>query len=170
MLISEDYKQQQQEMHNNPNYGVASVSFAPIVTDIINKAGFTEILDYGCGKGRLAGAIRPDHNVTIQLYDPGMPGYDEEPEPMQFVTCIDVLEHVEPDSLDAVLDDLKEKTLVMGFFTIHTGPAMKVLPDGRNAHLIQEDYKWWLPKLWDRFDIVNLNNITNGFYVIVRAL
>ena len=28
-----------------------------------------------------------------------------------------------------------------------TGPAEKMLPDGRNAHLIQQPKQWWLDKV-----------------------
>lgn len=169
-LISDEYREEQQQLHKNPNYGVASVSFAPFVTNLINTLEIDEMLDYGAGKARLAKNIEPNRPLKIELYDPAIPDYCDEPNPRQFVTCIDVLEHIEPDLLDYVLDDLKRVTKQYGFFTIHTGPAVKVLKDGRNAHLIQEDYKWWLPKLWDRFHIHQLVHTKSGFYVIVRAI
>jgi hypothetical protein len=170
VLISEDYRRQQEELHKNPKYGVASVSFAPLVTNLINKLEVDEMLDYGCGKGRLARSIQPDRQLTIELYDPAQPDWSEAPTPRQFVTCIDVLEHIEPELLDNVLDDLKRVTLEYGFFSIHTDPATKILPDGRNAHLIQEDFRWWLPKLWERFDIHSMSHVPNGFYVVVKKL
>lgn len=67
------------------------------------------------------------------------------------VVCIDVLEHIEPDCLEAVLDDLKRVTASFGIFTVATGPAKKVLADGRNAHLIQQDPEWWMMKIFARF-------------------
>jgi len=170
MLISEEYRKEQEELHKNPNYGVASVSFAPMVTNLINNLGIEEMLDYGAGKGRLAQSIEPDHKIQIELYDPAMPDYSDEPSPRELVACIDVLEHIEPDCLDGVLDDLKRVTKRYGFFTIHTGPAIKVLSDGRNAHLTQEDYTWWLPKLWSRFHIHNFTHTDSGFFVIVRTI
>jgi len=169
MLISEEYRKEQEHLHQNPNYGVASVTFAPIVTHLINTLQVDEMLDYGAGKGRLAHSIKPDRAVQIALYDPAMPDYCDDPEPSEFVTCIDVLEHIEPDCLDSVLDDLKRVTLHYGFFTIHTGPAVKVLQDGRNAHLTQEDYRWWMPKLWSRFHVHQMTNTQSGFTVLVRA-
>lgn len=169
MLISEEYRKEQEHLHQNPNYGVASVTFAPIVTHLINTLQVDEMLDYGAGKGRLAHSIKPGRAVQIALYDPAMPDYCDDPEPSEFVTCIDVLEHIEPDCLDSVLDDLKRVTLHYGFFTIHTGPAVKVLQDGRNAHLTQEDYRWWMPKLWSRFHVHQMTNTQSGFTVLVRA-
>ena len=169
MLISDEYRKEQETLHENPNYGVASVSFAPMVTNLINTLGIDEMLDYGAGKGRLAQSINPQRRVIIELYDPAMPDYCEAPEPRQFVTCIDVLEHIEPDLLDNVLDDLKRVTKQYGFFTIHTGPAIKTLQDGRNAHLTQETYEWWMPKIWDRFHVHQMTHTHSGFSVIVKA-
>jgi hypothetical protein len=168
MLITEEYRKEQEKLHENPGYGVASVSFAPIVTHLINTLQIDEMLDYGAGKGRLAHSINPDRSVQIALYDPAMPDYSESPSPAQFVTCLDVLEHIEPECLDSVLDDLKRVTCGYGFFSIHTGPAVKVLQDGRNAHLTQEDYTWWLPKIWSRFHVHQMTHVPSGFTVLVR--
>jgi hypothetical protein len=169
MLISEDYKAQQRELHQNEYYGTASVSYAPLVTNLINQLQIDEMLDYGAGKGRLAESIKPDRKLLIELYDPAQPDWSDTPSPRQFVTCIDVLEHIEPELLNNVLNDLQRVTKQYGFFTIHTGPAVKVLNDGRNAHLIQEDFRWWLPKLWSRFDIHSMSHTPSGFNVVVKA-
>lgn len=170
MLITDEYRKEQEELHKNPNYGRASESYAPIVAALINKSKVDNILDYGAGKGRLGQSLPNcglDHRVTIEHYDPAIPEWSDEPEARDLVCCIDVLEHIEPELIDEVLDHLKEKTRYCGFFTIHTGPAKKVLSDGRNAHLIQEDADWWLPKLLDRFELMNFTRVQNGFYVIV---
>ena len=170
MLISKEYKAEQEKLHENVNYGVASISFAPMVSGLIDTLKVDEMLDYGAGKGRLGQSIKPSRPITIELYDPAIEAYNDTPTPRDFVCCIDVLEHIEPECLDDVLDDLKRVTKRFGFFTIHTGPAVKVLSDGRNAHLTQEDYKWWLPKLWERFHIHQLTHVPSGFVVTVRAL
>ena len=169
VLISENYRKQQEDLHKNPNYGVASVSYAPLVTQLINKLGVDEVLDYGAGKGRLGQSIKPNKKIVIDHYDPAIPEWSEPPDSRQFVCCIDVLEHIEPELLDNVLDDLKRVTEFYGFFTVHTGPAVKVLADGRNAHLTQEDYIWWLPKFWDRFRIHSFSHTPGGFYIVVES-
>ena len=168
MLISEDYRKQQEQLHENPNYGVASVQYAPIVTSILNQTGLSDLLDYGAGKGRLAKSINPNHEVSVTHYDPARPEWSETPDSHQMVCCIDVLEHIEPELLDDVLDDLQRVTELLGFFTVHTGPAVKVLPDGRNAHLIQQGSEWWLPKFMERFELVTFQAQKNGFYVLVK--
>ena len=111
--------------------------------------------------------VSPD--VNIDRYDPAIPKWSEVPDPHEMVACIDVLEHIEPEFLDDVLDDLKRLTIRLGFFSIHTGPAVKTLSDGRNAHLIQEPPKWWLPKIMDRFELRSFSNVDNGFWVIVHG-
>jgi len=170
-LITEDYRRMQQELHRNPEYGVASLEYAPIVAQVMKTTGFTELLDYGAGKGRLGQALDGlfDVPLTIHHYDPAIPQWSARPAPCRLVTCIDVLEHIEPHLLDNVLDDLRRLTLTVGIFSVHTGPAVKVLADGRNAHLIQQPPSWWLPKLLERFELAVYNrNQKVGFYVIVE--
>ena len=169
-LISDRYREQQTRLHeSNPDYGTASVSFAPLAADLMRQNRITRLLDYGAGKGRLAQALNQllAFPFTAAHYDPAIPEWSKTPSPEDFVCCIDVLEHIEPDRLDAVLDDLKRVTRRIGFFTVHTGPARKSLADGRNAHLIQQPPDWWLPRLMNRFELYNFSRVENGFHVIV---
>ena len=170
-LISEDYRRMQHELHKNPNYGVASVEYAPLVAQVMDAVGVTELLDYGAGKGRLGQTLREmaESPIIVHHYDPAIPPWSAPAQPCRFVACIDVLEHIEPDLIDNVLDDLKRVTLGTGVFTVHTGPAAKLLTDGRNAHLIQQPPLWWLPKLLSRFDLVQFNRMPQGFWVAVEA-
>jgi hypothetical protein len=169
-LITEEYRRMQQALHENPDYGVASVMFAPLVADIIQALGVKEVLDYGAGKGRLGMELRKlvQRPLSIRHYDPAIPQWAATPEPCEFVACIDVLEHIEPELLDNVLDDLKRLTVGAAVFTVHCGPAAKVLPDGRNAHLNQNPPAWWLPKFLKRFELVQFSRIENGFWVGVE--
>lgn len=174
-LISPEYQAQQQHLHETTEYGTAGESYGPLVAQIIERLELTHLLDYGCGsrmsllkglKGRIKGKL------TYQAYDPGA-GREElatAPIPAQMVACIDVLEHIEPDCLDNVLDHLASLTEAVALLSIHTGPAQKILPDGRNAHLTQQPMEWWLPKLWSRWDIQTVQRThENGFHVIAYA-
>ena len=169
MLITDEYRRQQEVMHENPNYGTASVTFAPIVAQIIEKLQVTDLLDYGCGKMRLFDALKGKvkHQMRFQAYDPAIERLAGRPIPSPMVTCIDVLEHIEPDCLDDVLDDLQSLTMFVGFFSVSCKPANKTLPDGRNAHLIQESPEWWIPKFTSRFELHTFQVVPSGFYVIV---
>ncbi len=169
-LISEEYRLQQQRLHENPDYGMASVEYAPLVAGLLEATRAAELLDYGAGKGRLGISLR-DHmkrSLRIHHYDPAIPHWSAPPAPCGFVACIDVLEHVEPHLLDSVLDDLKRVVTGVGVFTVHVHPAMKVLSDGRNAHLIQQPAGWWLPKFLERFELATFNRMPQGFWIVVE--
>lgn len=170
-LISESYRQEQQKLHAKGNYGTASIQYAPMVSQIVNRMGITHLLDYGSGRNcNLAKHLKADHKVTYQAYDPGVPEFASPAVPAEMVASIDVLEHIEPEYLGSVLNDIARLTQGVCFLSIHTGPAIKVLSDGRNAHLIQEPMMWWLPKLWDRFELQTVQ-VTNehGFFVVGLA-
>ncbi|HEX2826593.1 MAG TPA: hypothetical protein VHP37_09630 [Burkholderiales bacterium] len=169
-LITEEYRRLQTELHRNPDYGVASVEYAPIVGQLMQAMGTRELLDYGAGKGRLAHKLEEmyDEPFVIHHYEPAMPAWSAPPEPCELVACIDVLEHIEPDLIDNVLDDLKRVTRRVGIFTIDTMPAGKTLADGRNAHLIQQPASWWLPKLLERFELNHFTRVPRGFWVVVE--
>ena len=172
--ISEEYLKQQQELHKNPNYGVASLEFSPLVAQLVKQANIQSISDYGAGKKRLLEGLKAN-GVTPENYypfDPAFPEYGE-PKSADLVCCIDVLEHIEPTKLSAVLEELASITVGFGFFSIHMGPAGKVLSDGRNAHLIQKPTSWWLPRLCEHFNVLELRQhqiFGNGFWCIVRKI
>lgn len=172
-LISDGYRAQQAQMHENPDYGVASTHFAPIVAKVMNQHQVAQLLDYGAGKGRLGqtliGKRLVDHKFFLQQYEPAHPDWGDLPEPAEMVACLDVLEHIEPELLDNVLDDLQRVTLSIGLFSVATEPALKTLPDGRNAHLIVEPPAWWLPKIMARFDLQVFQRTPDGFFVLVKA-
>ncbi len=107
----------QQKLHENADYGMASVHYASIVADVAKAVRATELLDYGAGKGRLGQELRSrlDLQLLIYHYDPAIPQWSAPPAPRRFVACIDVLEHIEPDLLQNVLDDLKRVVLGWAF-------------------------------------------------------
>ena len=147
MTISASYLAQQKQMHENPDYGVASQHYAPIVIRLVDQIKAKSISDYGAGKCQLRQRMAELGKSDFEYfpYDPAFPDYGP-PKQADLVCSIDVLEHVELQYLDSVLDDLEKITVNVGLFTVHTGPAIKTLPDGRNAHLIQKPSSWWLPE------------------------
>ncbi len=103
-VITEEYRKLQQELHQNPNYGVASLQFAPIVANIIKDLNVESLSDYGAGKKNLLkGLTELGINLKVyQPYDPAFPEYGE-PKTADLVCCIDVLEHIEPDLINNVI-------------------------------------------------------------------
>ena len=172
--ISDDYLKLQQELHLNPNYGVASLQFAPLVAQLVKQTNVQSICDYGAGKKRLLEGLRSNGLIPkfYHPFDPAFPEYGE-PQSADLVCCIDVLEHIEPTKLDSVLEELETITVGLGFFSVHMGPAGKVLSDGRNAHLIQKPTSWWLPRLCQHFNILELQQhqvFGTGFWCVVQRI
>ncbi len=162
MLITSEYRKLNQQLHEDrPDYGVASLMLADQVYEIAQALGVTDLLDYGAGKGRLAVALLGKMNVVN--YEPAIEKYASEPGPKEFVVSIDVLEHIEPECLDAVLDHMARLTQKAIFLTVTTIPASKILADGRNAHLTVEPPEWWIPKLLQRWEMESYNRNDTGF-------
>lgn len=169
--ITNEYLELQKQLHLNPDYCIASLSFAPIIAEIIKKANIKSLSDYGAGKKNLLLGLNNNGIKDIEYfpYDPAFPEYGG-PVASQLVCCIDVLEHIEPELIDNVIKDLAGIVTNLGYFSIHMGPAKKILADGRNAHLIQKPCSWWLAKIVKHFEIVQLMShriMGNGIWMIV---
>jgi hypothetical protein len=163
-LISTEYKALNRQMHHdNIFYGVGGGKHKDTILKLSEKLGTTSILDYGCGKGFLAKELP----FPIWEYDPGIKGKDEAPRPADIVVCTDVLEHIEPDKILHVLADLKRCVRKVGYFTIHTGPARKQLPDGRNTHLLQKGKQWWKNRLKAFFTVGMMREQGPELFVVV---
>lgn len=177
-LITDEYRALNAELHErNPLYGVSGQQWAREVLRLALECKAEDILDYGCGKQTLAEALTDsDYGVAgnalrftgkkIIGYDPALEGLDEPPEPADLVICGDVLEHIEPECLDAVLDDLARVTKKTLFVVVSTIPAKKKLKDGRNAHLIVKPMEWWMPKIAERFHVKRFVDHGGEFSVV----
>lgn len=149
-LVTDAYREQLSTLHASGKWGADGAKHVDAVRAFIAEIAPETILDYGCGRMRLAEELtKDDPPRRVSGYDPGIPGREKPPKPGDLVVCTDVLEHVEPDRLDAVLDHIHRLTGKGAYLVIATRPAKAVLPDGRNAHLIVRDGQWWLDKLSD---------------------
>jgi hypothetical protein len=143
-LITPAYVQEQQLLHQDPTYGAGSHRYAHLLIDIMRQEKCETILDYGAGKGTLAKVIHSITGMTIAEYDPGVPGKEQAPAPADLVACIDVMEHIEPFCLDAVIQDLARLTRKRLFLDIATKfDKHRWLTDGRNSHQIVNEGGWW---------------------------
>lgn len=165
ITITDDFRKLNQQLHEeNPYYGAGGAKHASIVEKM--KVGSIEsVLDYGCGKGRLQKAL----SFPIWQYDPAVPEFSAPPRPADLVVCTDVLEHIEPECLSAVLDDLRRVTKQIGYFVIHLGPAQKCYDDGRNTHLIQKEPKWWVQKISKFFTIAKAIESKGELHLVVKS-
>ena len=163
-LISDSYKAMNRLLHeSNGEYG-SNTKFDPgsesevIAESIILFAknnNVRSILDYGCGKGsfkKASTSMAP--KLTVTEYDPAIPGKEALPSPADLVICMDVLEHIEPECLDAVLQHIQSVSIKGAILRPSLLPAKKILPDGRNAHLILESPGWWQGKVSKYFNVI----------------
>lgn len=163
-LITDEYRELNRRFHEESEvYGIGGHEWATHVEKLAGDLNSTSILDYGCGKSTLANAL-PD--LPIREYDPAVPGKDALPDPADFVVCTDVLEHIEPHCLRAVLDHICETARKLIMVTISVAPAVKSLPDGRNAHLSVHPVSWWLSEFNRRVDIIQLNVVGPTLFII----
>ena len=166
MLISDLYREQNGQIHRtNPTWGITHEFDVAMVREILRQyPSLVSVLDYGCGKGRLGKVL----GGQVQSYDPAVPEFASEPRPADLVVCTAVLEHIEPDCLDDVLADLSRLTLQMAYLKVDFMPSSHFLADGRNAHLIQQDLNWWLPKLTAHWQIKAIENRERNFIFVGR--
>ena len=170
MLIIEAYRAEQERLHRLGGYGTASLDYGPVVTNILRATGCRSMLDYGCGlMQNLRKVVALPDGVKYQGYDPAIPTFQEKA-PADLVVCIDVLEHIEPECIDDVLDDLRALTGQWAYFTVHCGPAKKTLSDGRNAHLIQKPVTWWLDRFIRKWAPQELETTDCGFNIVMRSI
>lgn len=159
-FISPAYRTLLAAQHKGKKWGADGAKHAAAAEAYYRELGGTTFLDYGCGEGMLKKALAAiEVPIKVQEYDPGMDGKDGLPKPCDLVVCTDVLEHVEPEKLPAVLDHLFRISGMGAYLVIATRPANAILGDGRNAHLIVEPAAWWIDKIraagWQISNIVD---------------
>lgn len=159
MLISGEYHRLNVQAHRlDSEWGKGGTKWLPHIVNEMKRIGCVTVLDYGCGKGALVRALA-DKGLMATGYDPAVPeyslrGYCEGNH--DYVVCTDVLEHIEYEWIDAVLAEIADVAKDGAFLLISLRKAQKLLPDGRNAHLIVESEAWWCEKInkyFSDFDI-----------------
>ena len=162
--ITPAYRDMMREYHKKGGMGVIGGDSAPRVfmaaCQILKKEGKCAVLDYGCGKGTLVNSIKrafpveklPD--MQFYEYDPAIEGLGKDQEPAELVFCGDVMEHVESECVDAVMKHIASLTKKHAIFVIALTPALKALPDGRNAHICLKSADWWMSYLRKHFVVI----------------
>jgi hypothetical protein len=168
MLISETYRALNAELHSHGKYGLSGYKWAKQVDKLARACEARTVLDYGCGRGTLKIGLEEHAPLPYSIfeYDPAIAGKEEKPDRSDIVVCGDVLEHIEPDCLYPVLDDLAGIARLAVFLVVATVPAMKTLADGRNTHLIVESSDWWLKKILYRWRLDTFKDFGPEFMCI----
>ena len=144
-------------------YDISGEKYALDVLRLCVLEKTRDVLEYGWDQGPLENAL----GFPIRKYDPSLPILHRRPKPADIVACINVLEHVEPERLEEILDDLRRVTRKMGYLVVGTVAGRYFLPNGGTAHQIQEGFHWWLPKLEARFRILEVSEQPTEFCVRV---
>ena len=152
-MITEDYKEQlQAHRASNPEWGSTAAKYAGLdVVRMLERVRQAKtVLDFGCGTGSLARYIRAHAPREIEVfeYDPSVPGKDTIPDrKFDMIVSTDVMEHIEPESLNETLRWLHNHAEMAMLHVIACGPTNRKLPDGRDVHLIQQPISWWRGRL-----------------------
>ena len=147
-MFSQEYLQQLKSLHGNPKkkkgFG-GKIKELGDFEEYLTKWKPTTLLDYGCGKGAILSHLQNKYaNIKMEGYDPAVEMFSNiHLKNYECVFSNDVLEHIEPDHIHTVLKHINDLSTKYLWLRIDTKPARKVLPDGRNAHLILENIEWW---------------------------
>ncbi len=152
---------------------------APHVRNWLGGRNFSRLLDYGGGQGLQyelstlrdpRGAEYEDMAAylgvsSVDVFDAGRPAtaaclgqrYDA-------VICTDVLEHCDRQDLPWIVRELFSLADRTVFATIATYPAVKTLPNGKNAHCTLEPAGWWSAVFAQAAN--DFPNVRYGFLVV----
>lgn len=150
MLYEQDYK----ELHRKGMFpGTTVMHYKDLIGNIFKMYDVKTLLDYGCGKALayLKHEVDKQWGVKATLYDPGLPCFEkglDGDNTYDAVICVDVLEHVPEDEVDAVLRTIFNRANKVVIITFCNRPAKKTLPFANiNAHCTQKDKQWWQNKI-----------------------
>lgn len=151
-MISDEYRRLNAQMHSESKFtGPDALAHIPAILECAAHLGAETVLDYGCGCAVLADLLP----LSIQNYDPAIESFSRDPLPADLVVSIDVLEHVEPEMLAQVLEHIRSKALKGAYLHISlVYDGVKLMPDGRNPHLLVMPSEWWIDKLSGDFEIL----------------
>ena len=120
-------------------------TLAPLVSQICNRIGVMQILDYRCGASPIMNSLKVGHNMRIQCYDPQIDRFKAAPLAADLVFYAP---DSEPD--DETLDEIEMLTGAVCVFALQT-----------------EVPEPWIHRLADKFDLHTYQRIEGGFYAIL---
>jgi hypothetical protein len=125
---------------------------------LLELTSATNILDYGCGKGKqydlrnvslgtegVWDSIQDYWNVDfVHCYDPSYSPFSQLPtSKFHGVICTDVLEHCPEEDIPWILEEIFNYSERFVFANVACYPARKRLPTGENAHCTIRPPEWW---------------------------
>ena len=158
-LISEEYRAMIQENTKCMPWGGEVIGSVPRIYEYALEYGCKSILDYGSGKSDFLNTLNelyPDHQFKVNQYEPARTEFQMNPEASDMTVCVDVMEHIEPKKLEAVLDHIADKTNKILYFKVCLVPSFNEFKNGQNLHLIIENKDFWLDKLSKHYNLDNI--------------
>lgn len=158
--ISESYLALNETLHDDKNFGSRpdcgglAVNLAKTLNRLRELEMCSSYLDYGCGKGNLVKHLASLYgkSLTIIGFDPAVKEWSQKPnQTFDFVSCLDVLEHVESKFINSALEEISDLTDKFAYIAIDLQPAVKTLKNGRNAHIMLAPFEWWSSKISEHF-------------------
>lgn len=144
-MITDGYKSILSEVHSKTKFGKRR-KLPDFLEQYIQDKQPSTILDFGCGKGNLVDTLQEKYPFrNIHGFDPANPDFDIPLKKVDMIVSTDVLEHIEPNLIDETLKEIYDHSKFV-YHLISCAPAKLILPDGRNAHLIQQTPTWWKQK------------------------
>lgn len=175
--LTEEYREVLKETHRRSGthkWGhTSNTKYYDMIVECLRQTDSVELLDFGAGWGGLKERLEKEHpHVKVHEYEPARPEVAHQPTPCSFVVCTDVFEHVEPEYIDNFFEELANASTMYGFFTVCMAPALKILSDGRNAHLTVEPYEFWEEKVQKHFVILRAHRSEKfaDFFVVKKEL
>ena len=154
--LSNNYKKQLDYLHQKNKMGKNSKRKNPKLFEIprfLENYKPKTILDYGCGSGSVVELLSKTYSL-VEGYDPCVEKYSRYPDKVyDTLISMDVLEHIEPEYLDDNLTNISKLFAKAAYLDIHTSASPTFLPDGRNAHLIQEQPDFWRNKIQSNMSV-----------------
>jgi ubiquinone/menaquinone biosynthesis C-methylase UbiE len=131
---------------------------------LISGTEMKSLLDVGCGKGAflrwvcdndiVSGnvaavdfAAQPNIPDSVDFKTAAAHDLPWEDNSFDYVTAFDVLEHIAPEDVDAVLAELSRVASRGMIFTIAHFRSRKLGPNGEEVHLTVKPEPWWLSRI-----------------------
>lgn len=136
------------------------------------------LVDFGCGTGRAtqklieAGFDAMGVDIAANAVDTGIPFTQaclwETPFKAKWAYSCDVLEHIPPEHVDAVLSNMQTENC---FLHVHLQEDKFGKIVGEKLHLTIQPHEWWLEKISKHWNITHheTSGRTSLFYGVGRA-
>src|SRR5687768_9365007 len=105
MLISDRHRDLYRRYYEQRPVEARPSVWVPCIDLLADKYGLRTVIDYGCGAAR---GISQFSRLAVTDYDPAVPGCEAIPAPADLVVSIHALEHVEAQSMNTVIEHMRE--------------------------------------------------------------